>query len=99
MAPHPFGTKRPSLEQRYSEVFNQDNVTLVDLREEPIEAITATGVRTRTRTHELDVLVLATGFDASTGGLTQIGVRGVSGRSLKETWSTGVQTHLGIGNH
>jgi cyclohexanone monooxygenase len=95
--PHPFGTKRPSLEQWYYEVFNQDNVTLVDVREEPIEEITPTGVRTASRHHELDILVLATGFDASTGGLTQFEIRGLSGRTLKETWSTGVQTYLGLG--
>jgi cyclohexanone monooxygenase len=95
--PHPFGTKRPSLEQGYFEVFNQDNVALVDVRAEPIEEITPTGVRTRARHYALDVLVLATGFDASTGGLTQIDIRGVSGRTLKETWSSGVQTYLGLG--
>lgn len=96
-APHPFGTKRASLEQHYFETFNQANVTLVDLREEPITEVTARGVRTRARHHELDVLVLATGFDASTGGLTQIDIRGLSGRPLKDTWSTGVATHLGVG--
>jgi cyclohexanone monooxygenase len=95
--PHPFGTKRPSLEQWYFEVFNQDNVTLVDLREEVIEEITPTAVRTASRRYELDILVLATGFDASTGGLTQIDMRGVSGRTLKDTWRTGVQTYLGLG--
>jgi len=95
--PHPFGTKRPSLEQWYYEVFNQDNVTLVDVREEPIEEITPTGVRTSSRHYGLDLLVLATGFDASTGGLTQFDIRGLSGRTLKDTWSTGVQTYLGLG--
>jgi len=95
--PHPFGTKRPSLEQWYYEVFNQDNVTLVDVRDEPIEEITPTGVRAGSRDYELDILVLATGFDASTGGLTQIDIRGLSGRSLKDTWCNGVQTYLGFG--
>ncbi len=95
--PHPFGTKRPSLEQWYYEVFNQDNVTLVDVREEPIEEITPTGVRTGSRHYGLDILVLATGFDASTGGLTQLDIQGLSGRTLKDTWSTGVQTYLGLG--
>jgi cation diffusion facilitator CzcD-associated flavoprotein CzcO len=95
--PHPFGAKRPSLEQWYYEVFNQDNVTLVDLREEPIEEITRSGVRTASRYYELDILVLATGFDASTGGLTQLDIRGLSGRTLKDTWSDGVQTYLGLG--
>jgi cation diffusion facilitator CzcD-associated flavoprotein CzcO len=78
-------------------VFNQPNVDLVDLRAEPIVEVTPTGVRTNARHCDLDVLVLATGFDASTGGLTQIDIRGVSGRSLKDTWTTGVQTHLGLG--
>jgi len=96
-APHPFGAKRPSLEQAYYEVFNRDNVVLVDTREEPIEAITAEGVRTISRRFELDVLVLATGFDASTGGLTQIDVRGLSGRTLEDAWRHGVETHLGLG--
>lgn len=95
--PHPFGAKRPSLEQCYYEVFNQQNVTLVDVREDAIVEITPNGVRTSSGLHELDLLVLATGFDASTGGLTQIDIRGVSGRTLKDTWSAGVQTHLGIG--
>ena len=95
--PHPFGTKRPSLEQWYYEVFNQENVTLVDVRAEPIVEIVPTGVRTASRHFALDILVLATGFDASTGGLTQIDIRGPSGRTLKETWSSGVQTHLGLG--
>ena len=94
--PHPFGTKRPSLEQGYYEVFNQANVTLVDVRAQPIEEITTTGVRTAGRLHELDILVLATGFDASTGGLTQIDLRGTTGRTLGETWAGGVRTHLGI---
>jgi cyclohexanone monooxygenase len=95
--PHPFGAKRPSLEQWYYEVFNQDNVTLVDVRDESIEEITPTGVRTASRHYELDLLVLATGFDASTGGLTQFEIRGLSGRTLKDTWSAGVQTYLGLG--
>lgn len=95
--PHPFGSKRPSLEQWYFEVFNQDNVELVDLHEEPIEQITETGVRTNSRHVDLDLLVLATGFDAGTGGLTQIDIRGRSGRSLEETWRGGVDTWLGIG--
>jgi cation diffusion facilitator CzcD-associated flavoprotein CzcO len=94
--PHPFGTKRPSLEQGYYEVFNQDNVALVDLRQQPIVEITATGVRTAAGAHELDLLVLATGFDAATGGLTQIDIRGTTGRTLGETWAGGVKTHLGV---
>jgi cation diffusion facilitator CzcD-associated flavoprotein CzcO len=94
--PHPFGSKRPSLEQGYYEVFNQGNVTLVDLRDEPVAEIGAGGIRTGKRLHELDVLVLATGFDAGTGGLTGIDFRGTTGRTLKETWAPGVRTHLGL---
>ncbi|MCZ6829207.1 MAG: NAD(P)/FAD-dependent oxidoreductase [Gammaproteobacteria bacterium] len=94
--PHPFGVKRPSLEQWYYEVFNQNNVTLVDVRENVIEEITPAGVLTSEGEHELDILVLATGFDANTGGLTQIDIRGTNGMSLKEKWADGVSTHLGF---
>lgn len=94
--PHPFGTKRPSLEQWYFEVFNQSNVSLVDIRESPIVEITATAVLTGQGEHELDLLVLATGFDALTGGVTQIDIRGSNGSNLKEKWADGVQDHLGL---
>ena len=94
---HPFGTKRPSLEQWYYEVFNQDNVSLIDLGEDPIEAITPTGIRTSTTDHALDIIVLATGFDAGTGGLTAIDFRDTRGRRLTDIWRVELQTHLGIG--
>ncbi|MFI2478567.1 flavin-containing monooxygenase [Nocardia xishanensis] len=94
--PHPFGAKRPSLEQNYFDVFNQDNVRLVDLREAPIQRATAKGLRTADgEEHELDVLVLATGFDAITGGLTAIDIRGTGGSLLREKWENGVEAHLG----
>lgn len=95
--PHPFGAKRPSLEQWYFEVFNQENVTLIDLKTEPIEMIQPGGVQTSERFKALDLLVLATGFDASTGGLTQIEIVGTDGRTLKEHWADGVRTWLGLG--
>lgn len=94
--PHPFGVKRPSLEQSYYEVFNRDNVSLVDLRESPIERITPTGIKTKDGMYELDILVLATGFDAVTGGLTSIDIRGTHGVTLKEKWGSGVRTYLGV---
>jgi cyclohexanone monooxygenase len=94
--PHPFGVKRPSLEQDFYEAFNQNNVTLVDLRATPIEQITATGVRTTEGDHDLDLLVLATGFDAVTGGLTSIDLRGTTGETLADHWRGGVRTHLGV---
>ncbi|MDY7103181.1 MAG: NAD(P)/FAD-dependent oxidoreductase [Actinomycetota bacterium] len=99
--PYPFGTKRPSLEQGYYECFNQPNVDLVDLRAEPIERVLPTGLRLAAgdgagREIDLDVLVLATGFDANTGGLTAIDLRAPDGRSLAEVWADGVDTHLGM---
>jgi cyclohexanone monooxygenase len=94
--PHPFGTKRPALEQDYYEMFNRANVELIDIRDDPILRVEPGGVRTTHGLHELDVLVLATGFDAGTGGLTQMDVRGTDGRSLREVWANGVVTHLGI---
>jgi cation diffusion facilitator CzcD-associated flavoprotein CzcO len=93
---HPFGVKRPSLEQHFYEIFNQHNVSLVDLRTAPIERVTRTGIKTATGEHDLDVLVLATGFDAVTGGLTSIDIRGTQGETLKEKWAKGVRAHLGM---
>lgn len=94
--PHPFGAKRPSLEQWYYEAFNQDNVTLVDINQDPITQITPQGIETTTASYNLDILVFATGFDAGTGGFTQIDLRGTSGRTLKEIWQNGVDTQLGL---
>ena len=94
--PHPFGAKRPSLEQWYYEVFNQENVTLVDIKKNPIAEILPQGVRTSEDIYDLDLLILATGFDAGTGGFTQIDLRGTSGRTLKEIWQDGVDTQLGL---
>ncbi|TCZ60895.1 flavin-containing monooxygenase [Roseicella aquatilis] len=94
--PHPFGVKRPCLEQWYYEVYNQSNVRLVDLNEDPIERVTRTGVRTRSGEHPLDILVMATGFDSLTGGLTAIGLRGTEGETLGQKWGRGVRAHLGM---
>src|SRR5580698_5853165 len=93
---HPFGTKRPSLEQNFFEIFNQPNVSLVDLRKTPIECVTSGGILTAAGEHDLDILVLATGFDAITGGLTSIEIRGAEGETLQEKWAKGVHTHLGM---
>ncbi|MFN3237319.1 MAG: flavin-containing monooxygenase [Pseudomonadales bacterium] len=95
--PHPFGAKRPSLEQSYYDVFNQENVTLVDIREQPIQEVKPDGVLTQEGFHGLDVLVLGTGFDAGTGGFDRIDFEGTGGRRLKDYWSDGVRTHLGYG--
>jgi cation diffusion facilitator CzcD-associated flavoprotein CzcO len=92
---HPFGTKRPSLEQNFYDIFNQTNVDLVDLRESPIQKITPTGLETSAGAHEFDILVLATGFDTSTGCFTQLDLVGSGGKRLDEVWSDGVKTYLG----
>jgi len=93
---HPFGVKRPCLEQNFYEIMNQPNITLVDLRTSPIERVTRSGVLTRDGEHDLDVLVLATGFDSITGGLTAIDIRGTDGETFAEKWARGVRTHLGM---
>ena len=95
-AGYPIATKRLPLDSGYFETFNRDNVTLVDLRETPIERIVADGVRTSDQTHELDILVFATGFDALTGPLTRVGIRGRKGRKLEDKWAQGPQTYLGV---
>jgi cation diffusion facilitator CzcD-associated flavoprotein CzcO len=71
-------------------------VSLVDLRKTPIEGVTRSGIKTAAGEHNLDILVLATGFDAVTGGLTSIDIRGTGGQILKEKWEKGVQAHLGM---
>jgi cyclohexanone monooxygenase len=94
---HPFGCKRPIIDQGYYETFNCDNVTLVDLRTGPIVEITPTGIRTEAGHYDLDVIVYATGFDAMTGALTRIDIRGRESMSLADFWtSQGPYTYLGV---
>lgn len=95
---HPFGTKRISLEQGFYEVFNQDNVDLVSLRDTPIDRFTETGIMTNDGTHhEFDVVILATGFDSITGGITQIEIVGTDpDLTIAQKWKTGTHTHLGM---
>jgi cation diffusion facilitator CzcD-associated flavoprotein CzcO len=94
---YPLGCKRPVLDSHYFETFNRDNVTLVDLRKGGFEEVTPTGIRTAQGFVELDVIVLATGFDAMTGALTRIDVRGRGGRLLRDDWADGPRTYLGVG--
>ncbi|KAJ8094355.1 hypothetical protein PM082_010789 [Marasmius tenuissimus] len=97
LPPHPFFTRRPSLEQNYYEIFNRDNVELVDLNESPIAEFTAKGIVTGDgQEHEFDVIVLATGFDAVTGAIANIDVRGIGGKNISEVWKDGVYTNLGM---
>ncbi|MDT5087195.1 MAG: hypothetical protein QOJ61_4238, partial [Mycobacterium sp.] len=94
---HPFACKRPIIDQGYYETFNRDNVTLVDLRKSPIREVTPTGIRTEHESHELDVIIYATGFDAMTGALSRIDVRGRDGLALDEFWaSEGPLSYLGL---
>lgn len=92
----PVGTKRLCVDTGYYETFNRPNVTLVDIRATPIEEITANGVRTSAAEYRLDSIVFATGFDAMTGALCKIDIRGRRGMSLKEKWSDGPSTYLGL---
>lgn len=95
--PHPYGTKRVSLEQNYFEQFNRPNVDIVDLKADPIDLLTSTGLKTTSgQEYDLDIIILATGFDSITGGLTQIDIRGQNNVSIKEKWEKGVYTHLGM---
>ena len=94
---HPFACKRPIIDQGYYETFNRDNVTLVDLRKGAIRAVTPSGIRTDQRSYGLDVIVYATGFDAMTGTLSRIDIRGRDGLSLGEFWATeGPLSYLGL---
>ncbi len=94
---HPFGSKRIPLETEYYEAYNQDNVLLVDVRETPIEAITPKGIKTSGKEYEFDVIIYATGFDAITGALTSMDIRGEGGQTLKDKWANkGLSTYLGL---
>jgi len=93
---YPYGTKRPPIDTHYFETFNRDNVTLVDIREAPITEITPTGIRTEGGEYPLDIIVFATGFDAMTGSLLKIDMRGRGGLTLKEKWEGGPLTYLGL---
>jgi cyclohexanone monooxygenase len=93
---HPLGSKRLPIDTNYYETFNRANVTLVDVRNAPIETITEKGVLTGGKEYEVDCLVLATGFDAMTGTLFKIDIEGKGGLKLKEKWADGPKAYLGI---
>jgi cyclohexanone monooxygenase len=92
----PYGTKRPCLDSGYYETFNKDNVHLVDIRRTPLVEITEKGVRTSEKEYEVDAIVFATGFDAMTGAITRVDIRGKNGVSLKEKWGEGPRSYLGL---
>jgi cyclohexanone monooxygenase len=93
---HPIGTKRICVDTHYYQTYNRPNVTLVDIKDAPIEEITPNGLRTGGREYELDAIVFATGFDAMTGALLKMGIVGRGGRSLAEKWAEGPRTYLGV---
>ena len=93
---HGFGTRRLPLETFYYEVYNRDNVELVDITETPIERITPKGIRTSAKEYEFDIIIYATGFDAITGSFDKIDFRGVGGALLKDKWKSGPSTYLGL---
>ncbi len=93
---YPIGAKRICVDTEYFSTFNRPNVHLVDLRSAPIETFTTSGLRAGGVDYPLDVLVLATGFDALTGALTRIDLRGRGGRSIRDEWAEGARSYLGL---
>ena len=93
---HPFGSKRLCVDIDYFETYNRPNVTLVDLKRTPLVGFTPRGIRTTAGEHEVDAIVFATGFDAMTGALLNIDIRGRGGESMRDAWADGPHTYLGI---
>ena len=93
---YPLGTKRMCLDTGYYATFNRSNVTLVDVKKSPIEEILPNGLRTRDASYEVDRIVFAIRFDAITGALDNIDIRGIDGISLKQRWAGGPRTYLGL---
>jgi cyclohexanone monooxygenase len=93
---YPIGTKRVCVDTDYYATYNRDNVTLVDVKAAPIEAITATGIRTAEGDYALDAIIFATGYDAMTGALTRLDLTGADGARLADKWDAGPTNYLGI---
>jgi cation diffusion facilitator CzcD-associated flavoprotein CzcO len=93
---HPLGTRRPCVDTGYYETFNRPNVALVDLHDDPIAEITASGLRTATQSFDLDVIVFALGFDAMTGALLRMDITGEGGVKLRDKWADGPSAYLGL---
>ena len=93
---HPFASKRALIDTDYYDTYNRENVDLVDIRHDPIEEITPSGIRTRDGEYELDIIVFATGYDAMTGAFNRIDIRGRGGELLREKWAEGPKTYLGL---
>lgn len=93
---HPYAAKRPPIDTDYFETYNRSNVTLVDVKAAPIQAITAAGVRTAEAEYPLDIIVFATGFDAMTGPMLRMDIRGRDGLALAKAWEAGPRNYLGL---
>lgn len=93
---YPIFARRPCLDSSYYETYNQSNVHLIDLFKQPIVEITEKGVRTEQGEYELDILILATGYDGLTGALTAFDVVGRNGQTVNQKWKDGARTYLGI---
>ncbi len=92
-----FGCKRLCVDTGYYETYNRPNVTLVDISSSPIEEITPEGLTAKGETYAFDTIIFATGFDAMTGSLNKIDIRGLAGRTLREKWDGGPRNYLGLG--
>ncbi len=94
---HPYAAKRPPIDSGYFETYNRDNVTLVDVRSDPIARITPKGIQLHSgKEIELDIIVFATGFDAMTGPLLKLNIEGAGGKTLAKEWEAGPKTYLGL---
>jgi cation diffusion facilitator CzcD-associated flavoprotein CzcO len=93
---HPYAAKRPPIDTNYFETYNRPNVTLVDVRATPIERISPAGVCTTDAEYPLDIIVFATGFDAMTGPLLRLDIRGRDGVALQDVWQAGPRNYLGL---
>ncbi|MCY1399606.1 Baeyer-Villiger monooxygenase [compost metagenome] len=99
-ADYGFGTHRVPLENKYLEVYLQDNVEAVDCKKAPIEKIVPEGIQTADgKVHEVDIIIMAVGFDAGSGALSRIDIRGRNHRSLKEQWQQEIRTAMGLQIH
>ena len=96
---YPYATKRPCIDTNYYETYNRENVSLVNLRRTPIETITETGIETSDGAREFDAIVYATGFDAMTGPLLRVDIRGRGGKRLVDAWIDGPRSYLGVAIH
>jgi cation diffusion facilitator CzcD-associated flavoprotein CzcO len=93
---HPYAGKRPPIDTNYFETYNRPNVTLVDLRKAPIDRISRAGICTTEAEYPVDIIVFATGFDAMTGPMLRMDIRGRGGAALKDVWEAGPRNYLGL---